>query len=36
MEKSNLTGTFGCCARAATGHAGAPPSSLMNARRLIR
>src|SRR5829696_9139476 len=27
---------LGCCARAASGHAAAPPSSAMNARRLIR
>jgi len=26
----------GCCARAATGHAAAPPSSVMNSRRFIR
>jgi hypothetical protein len=26
----------GCCARAASGHAAAPPSSVMNSRRLIR
>jgi hypothetical protein len=24
-----------CCARAASGHAAAPPSSVMNSRRLI-
>src|SRR5215203_6485000 len=27
---------LGCCARTASGHAAAPPSSAMNARRLIR
>ena len=26
----------GCCARAASGHAAAPPSSVMNSRRLMR
>src|SRR5262245_5911297 len=31
-----MTGTAGCCARAATGHAAAPPSSVMNSRRFIR
>jgi hypothetical protein len=25
----------GCCARAATGHAAAPPRSVMNSRRLM-
>ena len=25
----------GCCARAATGHAAAPPTSVMNSRRFI-
>ncbi len=31
-----ITGTAGCCARAACGHAAAaPPSSVMNSRRLI-
>jgi hypothetical protein len=29
------TGSAGCCARAANGHAAAPPSSVMNARRLM-
>jgi hypothetical protein len=28
-----MTGIVGCCARAAIGHAAAPPSSVMNARR---
>ena len=27
---------LGCCARAASGHAAAPPSSVMNSRRFIR
>src|SRR5262249_25087372 len=31
-----ITGIPGCCARAVSGHAAAPPSSDMNARRLIR
>ena len=26
---------LGCCARAASGHAAAPPSSAMNSRRLV-
>ena len=30
------TGITGCCARAASGHAAAPPSSVMNSRRLTR
>jgi DNA replication protein DnaC len=29
-----ITGIPGCCARAATGHAAAPPSNVMNSRRL--
>ena len=29
------TGIGGCCARATTGHMTAPPSKLMNARRLM-
>jgi hypothetical protein len=28
------TGIAGCCARAASGHAAAPPISVMNSRRL--
>ena len=32
-----MRGAFaGCCARATSGHAAAPPSSVMNARRVIR
>src|SRR5262249_9132934 len=31
-----LTIGVGCCARAASGHAAAPPSSVMNLRLLIR
>ena len=30
------TGVAACCARAASGHPTAPPSSMMNARRFIR
>src|SRR5262245_20015672 len=30
-----MTGIVGCCARAATGHAATPPSSVMNSRRPI-
>ena len=31
-----ITGMAACCARAATGHAAAPPSRVMNLRRFIR
>src|SRR5262249_36803262 len=31
-----ITGIAGCCARAPSGHAAAPPMSVMNARRFIR
>ena len=31
-----ITGIAGCCARAASGHAAAPPSSVMNSRRFTR
>jgi len=31
-----MVGITGCCARAASGHAAAPLSSKMNARRFIR
>ena len=31
-----ITGIAGCCARAASGHAAAPPSPAMNSRRFIR
>jgi hypothetical protein len=30
-----ITGTAGCCARATTGHAAAPPIPAMNSRRRI-
>ena len=32
----NITGIAGCCARAASGHAAAPPSNVMNSRRFTR
>ena len=32
--RNPITGIAGCCARAASGHAAAPPSSVMNSRRL--
>ena len=32
----NPTTGRGCCARAVSGHAAAPPSSVMNSRRFIR
>ena len=31
-----MVGTFGCCARAASGQAAAPPTNMMNSRRFIR
>jgi hypothetical protein len=31
-----ITGIAGCCALAASGHAAALPSSVMNSRRVIR
>ena len=34
--RNPITGIAGCCARAASGHAAAPPSSVMNSRRLMR
>jgi hypothetical protein len=35
--KNPMVGSFdGCCALAASGHAAAPPSSVMNWRRFIR
>src|SRR5262249_44831610 len=33
--RTPITGIAGCCARAASGHAAAPPSSVMNSRRLM-
>jgi hypothetical protein len=30
-----MTGIAGCCARAASGHAAAPPISVMTSRRLM-
>src|SRR5262245_20735573 len=35
LLRNPITGIAGCCARAASGHAAAPPSSVMNSRRLI-
>jgi hypothetical protein len=35
LLRNPITGTAGCCARAASGHAAAPPSSVMNSRRLM-
>jgi hypothetical protein len=34
--KNPITGMDGCCARAASDHATAPPTSVMNARRFIQ
>jgi hypothetical protein len=34
--RNAITGIAGCCARAASGQAAAPPSSVMNFRRLTR
>jgi hypothetical protein len=31
--KYPITGIAGCCARAASGHVAAPPTSVMNSRR---
>ena len=33
--RNPITGIAGCCARAANGHAAAPPISVMNSRRRI-
>src|ERR1700736_1716745 len=30
-----MTGRVGCCARATSGHAAAPPSAAMNSRRFV-
>jgi hypothetical protein len=35
LLRNPITGIAGCCARAASGHAAALPSSVMNERRLI-
>src|ERR1700730_3256191 len=35
LSRNPITGTAGCCARAANGHAAAPPSPAMNSRRRI-
>src|SRR5262245_7278962 len=34
--KNPIVGSFACCARAASGHAVAPPSRVMNSRRFIQ
>ena len=34
-EHADAPASLGCCARAASGHAAAPPSSVMNSRRLV-
>src|SRR5262249_11993682 len=34
-RRNPMTGIAGCCARAASGHAAAPPSNVMNSRRLM-
>jgi hypothetical protein len=36
LLRNATTGIGTCCARAAMGHAAAPPSSVMNSRRLIQ
>jgi hypothetical protein len=33
VDMKPITGIAGCCARAANGHAAAPPSSVMKSRR---
>ena len=35
LSRKPITGIVACCARAAIGHATAPPSNEMNSRRLI-
>src|SRR6516225_9004922 len=35
LLRNPTTGIAACCARAASGHAAAPPSSVMNSRRLL-
>jgi hypothetical protein len=36
LSRNPITGSAACCARAASGHAAALPSSVMNCRRFIR
>jgi hypothetical protein len=36
LRRNPTTGIAACCARAASGHAAAPPSSVMNSRRFTR
>jgi len=33
--RNPITGSAGCCARAAKGHVATPPSSVINSRRLL-
>jgi len=35
MSSDPINGIAGCCARPASGHTAAPPSSVMNSRRFI-
>src|SRR5215468_4753350 len=35
LLRNPITGIAGCCARAASGHAAAPPNSVMKSRRLM-
>jgi len=35
LWRNPIIGIAGCCARAVSGHAPAPPSSVMNSRRFI-
>ena len=35
LWRNPITGIVGCCARAGSGHAAAPPSRAMNSRRLM-
>jgi hypothetical protein len=34
--ESSIAGTVGCCARAVSGHAATPPTSVMNSRLFSR
>jgi hypothetical protein len=36
VDMKPITGLAGCCARAASGHAAAPPSSVINERLFIQ
>jgi hypothetical protein len=35
LRRNPITGIAACCARAASGHTAAPPSSVMNVRRFM-